>query len=435
MSKPLLLVCIPVALWSVSALAQNISGQWQGTFRRDSKDLRIVVEIKKENDGGWKALFHSIDQITEVIAADTVILDGSSLRLSAESIGSSFQGRLNPGGTVITGQWLCKEADFLGTEGKAVPLELRRASKRTAWRIDPTAHTTRFVTVEPGINLEVLDWGGQGRDLVLIPGSGNTAHIFDQFATKLVLSYHVYGITRRGFGASSVPPPTPANYAADRLGDDVLAVIHALGLVKPVLVGHSLGGEELSSVGSRQPDQVAGLIYLDAAYHWAYYDSSHGDLIVDRNEAIRELQHLQPGRQPQLPGLLIRDLLESALPALEKDLREEQQQLKGAPVAAPESMPMTVGYALQMGMQKYTNIPVPVLAIYAIPHDRGIADPAAAAAADAKDMETSGVPAKAFQAGVPSARVVILPHAKHYIFTSNEADVLREMKAFIGSLP
>jgi len=28
-----------------------------------------------------------------------------------------------------------------------------------------------------------------------------------------------------------------------------------------------------------------------------------------------------------------------------------------------------------------------------------------------------------------------LPHASHYVFQSNEADVLREMNAFIGSLP
>ena len=41
---------------------------------------------------------------------------------------------------------------------------------------------------------------------------------------------------------------------------------------------------------------------------------------------------------------------------------------------------------------------------------------------------------KAFQAGVPNARVVRIPHANHYVFLSNEADVLREMDAFIGGL-
>jgi pimeloyl-ACP methyl ester carboxylesterase len=40
--------------------------------------------------------------------------------------------------------------------------------------------------------------------------------------------------------------------------------------------------------------------------------------------------------------------------------------------------------------------------------------------------------AKAIEDGVPSARVVRLPGANHYVFLSNEADVLREMRAFVG---
>ena len=36
------------------------------------------------------------------------------------------------------------------------------------------------------------------------------------------------------------------------------------GSVDPVLVGHSLAGEGLSSNGSRFPNKVSGLIYLDA---------------------------------------------------------------------------------------------------------------------------------------------------------------------------
>lgn len=42
--------------------------------------------------------------------------------------------------------------------------------------------------------------------------------------------------------------------------------------------------------------------------------------------------------------------------------------------------------------------------------------------------------AKAVQAANPTAQVVLLPHADHFVFKSNEADVLREMKAFIATL-
>jgi non-heme chloroperoxidase len=113
---------------------------------------------------------------------------------------------------------------------------------------DSTSHSVRFVTVDSGVRLEVLDWGGTGRPLVLLAGLGGSAHVFDKFAPKLTGAYHVYGVTRRGYGASSLPA---TGYSADRLGDDVLAVIDALSLNKPVLVGHSIAGEELSSVGSR----------------------------------------------------------------------------------------------------------------------------------------------------------------------------------------
>src|ERR1700759_3899640 len=130
-----------------------------------------------------------------------------------------------------------------------------------------------FIAVDSAVKLEVIDWGGSGRPVVLLAGSGQTAHSFDDFAPRLAPYYHVYGITRRGFGASSKPA---TGYRTDRRADDVLAVLDSLGLKRPVLAGHSLAGEELSSIGSRRPDRVGGLISLDASTG-AYDDGTHGD--------------------------------------------------------------------------------------------------------------------------------------------------------------
>src|ERR1700735_5064493 len=118
------------------------------------------------------------------------------------------------------------------------------AQNSAPWH-DPSAHKVEFVTVDKDIKLEVLDWGGTGRPIVLLAGLGATAHTYDDFAPKLTPEYHVYGITRRGFGASSVPE---SGYSADRLGDDALAVLDALKLARPILVGQSIAGEELSSI-------------------------------------------------------------------------------------------------------------------------------------------------------------------------------------------
>jgi len=151
---------------------------------------------------------------------------------------------------------------------------------------------------------------------------------------------------------------------------------------------------------------------------------------------------LQPGKGPQDSKVLIHELLEATLPGFERDLRERQKLLQAMPaalLAAQASSPVSeAARAIQMGEQKYTNIPVPILAIYAVPHDFGPVpgfDAAARAAFEAADEATTGAQAKAFESGVPSARVVRLPHANHGVFLSNEADVLREMNAFLGSLP
>jgi pimeloyl-ACP methyl ester carboxylesterase len=42
--------------------------------------------------------------------------------------------------------------------------------------------------------------------------------------------------------------------------------------------------------------------------------------------------------------------------------------------------------------------------------------------------------AEAIREGLPSAKVVKLTRANHYVFLSNEAEVLREMRAFLASL-
>ena len=126
---------------------------------------------------------------------------------------------------------------------------------------------TQFVQVEPDVRLEVLDWGGHGRAVVLLAGGGDTAHVYDELARKLTPAHHVVGITRRGFGASSRPQ---TGYSSTSLGDDILRVLDALKIEKPVLIGHSVAGDEMSSIGARRSDRIAGLIYLDAATDRTY---------------------------------------------------------------------------------------------------------------------------------------------------------------------
>src|SRR6266567_4975052 len=87
-----------------------------------------------------------------------------------------------------------------------------------------------FVDVGDGVKIEVLDWGSSGRPVVLLAGSGNTGHVFEDFAPKLADCCHVYAITRRGYGSSSKPE---RGYSVPELAEDVWRVIESLKLLKP----------------------------------------------------------------------------------------------------------------------------------------------------------------------------------------------------------
>jgi pimeloyl-ACP methyl ester carboxylesterase len=310
-----------------------------------------------------------------------------------------------------------------------------------AWK-DPSPHITQFVTVDKNVRLEVLDWGGSGRPLVLLAGGGDTAHVFDDFAPKLTPSFHVYGITRRGFGQSGF---SPEGWGADRLGDDALAVLDSLELKKPVLVGHSLGGEELSSVATRHPNRVAGLVCLEAGYPYAF-DNGKGPSMKEFLDAKKLMPQAPPPSESDLAMANFAALQQACLHALgftypEGELRQQYSTTPEGRVGKQRDFP---GEAVMLeGMKKYADIPVPALVIFAIPHAQAkwvndSRDPKvreAAKALSAAEVLLTTRQAKVFEDGVPTAHVVRLRGADHYIYLSNEADVLREMRSFLSGLP
>lgn len=409
---------------------QSLAGVWQGTLREGPRPLRMKFDITRSDDGRFTATLWSIDETGfDSYRTDTVALSGRHLLMTLTPFHVRYVGTLAAGGA-INGTWT--------EQGKAQPLELARATPKTEWR-DPSPHRQSFVNVESTVKLETLDWGGTGRPVVLLAGAGNSAHVFDEFAPKLTDRYHVYGITRRGFGNSSAPT---WGYLADSLADDVLAVLDSLGLQRPVLIGHSIAGEELSSIGSRHPERVAGLVYLDAGYQYAYYDSSH----VYVGLSIHDVQHkLAKLFDPFAPlsaktrQEIVGELLDAGLPQLERDLREWKRNLAALPNQTATPPPAQGNASMRLldaGAEKYTGIRAHVLAIYAAPHEypEAIRDSAARARFDSAQLALGLPQIHAFQRGVPSARVVTIPHANHYVFRSNEADVLREIRGFIDGL-
>ncbi len=92
------------------------------------------------------------------------------------------------------------------------------------------------------------------------------------------------------------------------------------------------------------------------------------------------------------------------------------------------------------GRERFTTIHAPALVIFAdgdnlVPVSGDDSESRAQAMRQALMKRNKELQIAAFERQVPSAHVVRIPHATHYIFRSNEADVLREINTFVASLP
>jgi pimeloyl-ACP methyl ester carboxylesterase len=336
---------------------------------------------------------------------------------------------------------------------------LARAQAAT-WS-DPSKHQVRFVTVEEDVQLEVLDWGGAGRNVVLLTGSGNTAHVYDDFAEKLSSFCHVYGITRRGYGLSSRPA---SGYEEERLAQDVLQVLDKLKISNPVLVGHSAAGAELTRLGNEHSDRLAGLVYLDAAGDPTDWPAS--------NPAYMELFHKLPHGtnsdpapdRSSFPAYHQWQSRTGRAPFPEAELRQQYEANPDGSMGQYKASTPAIHKAIGEGARKrdYSNIRVPGLAFMSwsctkqietkyvcIKHPRFSPEfhpkpkdvPKNVEERDARRAfsDATLVYINRWNRNLLKApggvRLVDLPGADHYVFISNEQDVLSEMRAFFRHLP
>lgn len=330
---------------------------------------------------------------------------------------------------------MCRPADLI------VPVLLLAggvcigAQPATTWR-DPSPHKAQLITVDENVQLEVLDWGGSGRPIVLLAGSGNTAHIFDEFAPRLVPEGHVYGITRRGYGMST---PATSGYTVDRLGEDVGEVLDALSLSSAILIGHSIAGQELSYLASRTPKRLSGVVYLEAAYFYAFQAPSPPTRPQTPRGAPLQSPSPRPDDLKDIPAFQAWSRHYRGFVPPESEIRQIRSIAADGSVG-PVRAPASVSESILAGRQRFSGLKVPALAIFAIPHDLGpwAKDDRSQAEAiesfTASDMAQTERQAHAFEMGVPGSKVVRIRSANHYVFLSGADVVLREIRTFIRSL-
>jgi pimeloyl-ACP methyl ester carboxylesterase len=121
-----------------------------------------------------------------------------------------------------------------------------------------------------GVRIHLLEWmpeasAGQAPPVLLLHGLSSNARYWERLAHH-VTDRRLVAIDQRGHGLTGQPPhapPFPEGYAMEQLLDDCAFAIDELGLVKPLVVGHSWGATvALELVGTRQ-GLASGLVFID----------------------------------------------------------------------------------------------------------------------------------------------------------------------------
>ncbi len=122
-----------------------------------------------------------------------------------------------------------------------------------------------FLDVD-GARVHYVDRGAGPTTLVMIHGLGGNLRNFTQaLVDRLDGEFRVVVVDRPGSGYSTRAPGASAGLAAN--ARTVAGVVRALGLDRPVLVGHSLGGAVALAVALDHPGLVGGLALVAPLTH------------------------------------------------------------------------------------------------------------------------------------------------------------------------
>jgi pimeloyl-ACP methyl ester carboxylesterase len=305
--------------------------------------------------------------------------------------------------------------------------------------VDTSPHRVLHVNTAPGVVLEVLDWGGRGEPVVLLAGLDNTAHVFDSFAPELTNRFHVYGITRRGNTPES--RPTAGDYRIATLVEDIHAILDTLGLKRVDLIGHSIAGDEVTKFAATYPDRVDRLVYLDAA---------HDRVGLDQPSPISSPPRPDPTPVEVASVAGMRHYLLRVI-GVELPEAEVRRMLDFAPDGhflgrgSPERAAAWKAIIRGVEHPQYGAVRAPALAFYALQPKATQAFPWYASMDTVERREATAntdywyrwalQQRATFLREMRNSHAVDVVGGNHYVFISNEPEVLHDISDFLAGSP
>jgi pimeloyl-ACP methyl ester carboxylesterase len=123
----------------------------------------------------------------------------------------------------------------------------------------------RSVTLR-GVRFHYREYGsaeGGARPVVLLHGVASNSKIWIMVGPHLGERFRVYALDQRGHGETDKPD---SGYDFPSVAGDLAAFIDELHLERPVIAGHSWGGNVAIEYAAMHPDKLAGLVLVDGGF-------------------------------------------------------------------------------------------------------------------------------------------------------------------------
>jgi len=101
------------------------------------------------------------------------------------------------------------------------------------------------------------DFGGEGPDILLVHGTGHNLEVWRPLVESLTGRFRMTAFDLRGHGQTPAESSDPEQYWRD-----IAEVASALGLSRPLLIGHSTGGYAVSAYAA-DGGECSGIVVLD----------------------------------------------------------------------------------------------------------------------------------------------------------------------------
>ncbi len=150
---------------------------------------------------------------------------------------------------------------------------------------DASAHWQSAWVSSNGIRLHYWRTGGEGKPVMIMAhGITDDGLNWTSLAVELQDEYDIILYDARGHGFSDKPSGGPYDLAAHV--EDLLGLVEALGVDRPILMGHSMGGSTVAKAAALHPDMFRALILEDPADMLAQTSPLTEDVIPDWKEMV-----------------------------------------------------------------------------------------------------------------------------------------------------